>query len=97
MNERIKQLMDQAVTFRLDPDSNAHEAQVHPEDLELFAELLIDEICKLNKQQSYELQGVIIDTEEGDGFDQVCLNTVKRVHEYLAADTLKKHFEINHD
>jgi hypothetical protein len=43
MNERIQELMAEAVTFRLDPDSNAHEAQVCPEDLELFAELIVRE------------------------------------------------------
>jgi len=43
MNERIRELMAEAVTFRLDPDSNAHEAQVCPEDLELFAELIVQE------------------------------------------------------
>ena len=43
MNERIRELMAEAVTFRLDPDSNAHEAQVCPEDLELFAELIVRE------------------------------------------------------
>jgi hypothetical protein len=43
MNPRIQELMAEAVTFRLDPDSNAHEAQVCPEDLELFAELIVRE------------------------------------------------------
>jgi hypothetical protein len=43
MNKRIQELMAEAVTFRLDPDSNAHEAQVCPEDLELFAELIVQE------------------------------------------------------
>jgi hypothetical protein len=43
MNARIRELMAEAVTFRLDPDSNAHEAQVCPEDLELFAELIVRE------------------------------------------------------
>ena len=46
MNERIKELMDYAVRFRLDPDSNVYEAQVQPEDLELFAVLLIRECVK---------------------------------------------------
>jgi hypothetical protein len=32
-----------------------------------------------NRELSHELLGVIVDTEEGDGFDDVCLNTVKRV------------------
>jgi hypothetical protein len=40
MNERIKKLVFEAVNFRLDPDSNAYEAQVCPEDLELLAELI---------------------------------------------------------
>ena len=43
MNERIKELMDEAVRFRLDPDSNAYEAQVSPEDLEFFALLIVKE------------------------------------------------------
>ena len=43
MNERIKQLMGEAVKFRLDPDSNGYEAQVSPEDLEVFAELIVKE------------------------------------------------------
>ncbi len=46
MNERIKELMEYAVRFRLDPDSNAYEAQITPEDLEKFAELIVVE-CKL--------------------------------------------------
>jgi hypothetical protein len=43
MNERIRKLMNEAVRFRLDPDSNAYEAQVCPEDLEVFAELIVRE------------------------------------------------------
>jgi hypothetical protein len=43
MNERIQELMDQAVSFRLDPDSNAYEALVSPEDLTVFAELIVRE------------------------------------------------------
>ncbi len=43
MNERIKELMDEAVEFRLDPDSNHYEAQVSPEELEVFAELIVRE------------------------------------------------------
>jgi hypothetical protein len=50
MNERIRELMAEAVTFRLDPDSNAHEAQVCPEDLELFAELIVKEMCGMMEQ-----------------------------------------------
>jgi len=47
MNERIKRLIDEAVKFRLDPDSNSYEAQVSPEDLEVFAELMIRECADL--------------------------------------------------
>ena len=46
MNERIRELMDEAVRFRLDPDSNAYEAHVSPEDLEFFAELIVKECCQ---------------------------------------------------
>ena len=36
------------------------------------------------KQLSKELLGVITDVEEGDGFDDVCLDTIKYVYEQLA-------------
>ena len=52
MNERIRELMAEAVTFRLDPDSNAHEAQVCPEDLELFAELIVRECMNIVSNQT---------------------------------------------
>ena len=35
------------------------------------------------KMLAYELEGVIVDTEDGEGFDQVCLNTIKRVQNQL--------------
>lgn len=40
-----------------------------------------DEALKLAK----ELEGVIADVENGDGFDDVCLDTVKYVRDCLAA------------
>jgi len=43
MNDRIKELMNEAVRFHWDHDGQAYEAQVHPEDLEYFAELIIKE------------------------------------------------------
>ena len=88
MNEQIGQLAEQAGL--LGPTSrigNSHEAT------EKFAELIVKECAKLNRLQSYELLGVITDVEEGDGFDDVCLNTVKRVAEHLAND-LKEHFGV---
>jgi hypothetical protein len=45
MYERIKELMDEAIRFRLDPDSKNYEAQVSPEDLEVFAESLVREFA----------------------------------------------------
>lgn len=47
MSNRIKELMDEAVRFRLDPDSNEYEAQVSPEDLQVFAELIVQECADL--------------------------------------------------
>ena len=53
MNERIKELIKQAVSFRLDPDSECYEALIHPEDLELFAELIVREcICQCDDENS---------------------------------------------
>jgi hypothetical protein len=85
MNERIKQLAFEA---NKDLDDN-----VPIGFAEKFAELIVRECAKLNKHQSYELMGVITDVEEGDGFDDVCLNTVKRVADHLAKD-LKEHFGV---
>ena len=44
---RIKQIMDECVRFELDPDSNAYEAQVSPEDLLTFAELIVKECIQV--------------------------------------------------
>ena len=86
MNERIKELMKQAGT-----DSSGKWMGL--EHAEKFAELIVKECARLNKHQSYELMGVITDVEEGDGFDDVCLSTVKRVTEHLAKDLLE-HFGV---
>lgn len=53
MNERIKQLIMEAVNFRLDPDSDAYEAQICPEDLEYLAELIVRE-CVRYFNEEYE-------------------------------------------
>jgi len=90
MNQRIRELAEQAgynSVWSTKADKEEHF------DLEKFAELIVGECAKLNKHQSYELMGVITDVEEGDGFDDVCLNTVKRVAEHLAKD-LKEHFGV---
>jgi hypothetical protein len=97
MNDRINILAEQAGFYvsesRLEilaPDSTTDNIT---ETLREFAELIIKECASLNKHQSYELIGVITDVEEGDGFDDVCLNTVKRVADHLSND-LKEHFGV---
>ena len=52
MNDRIKELMNEAVRFHWDHDGQAYEAQVHPEDLEYFAELIVGECVKLCEHES---------------------------------------------
>jgi hypothetical protein len=56
MNERIKELILQSVTFRLDPDSECYEAQVCPEDLEGLAELIVRE-CIITIQMGITRDG----------------------------------------
>ena len=89
MNERIRELAEQA-NLKLDelPDDTFI-------PLEKFAELIVWECDRLNRKQSLELAGVVADVEQGDGFDSVCLDTVKRVESYLADGTLKKHFGVD--
>lgn len=61
MNELIKELMEYAVRFRLDPDSNAYEAQVTPEDLELFAELIVRKCATIAEQaEPYRANDLIL-------------------------------------
>ena len=88
MNKLIAKLYEQAIVIEDGGDYVCGEL-----DPVKFAELIVRECAKLNKHQSYELMGVITDVEEGDGFDDVCLNTVKRVAEHLAKD-LKEHFGV---
>ena len=68
MNERVKELMAQAVSFYLDPDSNAYEAQVSPEDLELFAELIVEEcrtvVSDLYRKTPLEFCGPLLAADE---------------------------------
>ena len=60
MNERIKELILECVNFRLDPDSNAYEAQVCPEDLECLVELVVCECANIARNTDLE------DIEGGD-------------------------------
>ena len=90
MNEQFEQLALQA-GFNLHNDLMDGHSFHH--EIEKFAQLIVQECARLNKHQSHELMGVITDVEEGDGFDDVCLSTVKRVAEHLAKDLLE-HFEV---
>ena len=92
MNEKFKQLALEAKMGTADFDAGSYYVAT-PDRMQLFAELIVQECARLNKHQSHELMGVIADVEEGDGFDDVCLSTVKRVAENLAKDLLK-HFEV---
>ena len=96
MNERIKELALQAGLRFTQLMSNPMVPVVDGKetDLEKFAELIVRECARLNLELSYELAGVIVDTEEGIGFDSVCLNTVKQVHNSLASRQLIEHFGV---
>ena len=99
MNEKIRELAQQSELWdRLDPRSlgipGGSTESRWGEELQEFAELIVRECAKLNRTQSYELSGVVVDTEDGHGFDSVCLNTVKRVEQYLAGNDLLKHFGV---
>ena len=89
MNKRIRELMAE-VGMSVDYLTNTKQIVL----IEKFAELIVRECDQLNQKQSFELTGVVVDVEQGDGFDSVCLDTVKRVESYLADSTLKKHFGV---
>ena len=93
MNEKIRELMVNSGFATGYDRTQTGRWILSDKELEKFAELIVRECARLNRLQSYELMGVITDVEEGDGFDDVCLNTVKRVAEHLAKD-LKEHFGV---
>ena len=92
MNKKFKLLALEAKMGTADFDAGSFYVAT-PDRMQLFAELIVQECARLNKHQSHELMGVIADVEEGDGFDDVCLSTVKRVAEHLAKDLLE-HFGV---
>ena len=93
MNEQIRLLAKQVGFDWALNRSSLYGYNNDKQNLEKFAELIVKECARLNRLQSYELMGVITDVEEGDGFDDVCLNTVKRVAKHLTND-LKEHFGV---
>jgi len=97
MNERIKELAEQAglkVESWMTNPPTPFQILGSTEQFEKFAELIVRECAELNRKQSWDLTGVIIDVEESTGFDEVCMNTVKRVKNYLAGNDLLKHFGV---
>ena len=99
MNERIKQLAEQAGFMLWDkepwnPGDVIDCSTRYDDELKKFSELIVKECNRLNQKQSFELAGVVADVEQGDGFDGVCLDTVKRVERYLSSNILKKHFGV---
>ena len=93
MNNKFKQLALQAKMGTADFDAGSYYVAT-PDRMQLFAESIVRECAKLNRNQSYELMGVIADVENGNVFDDVCLTSVKQVEQYLSGTDLLKHFEV---
>lgn len=81
MNDRIKELMNESVRFHWDHDGQAYEAQVHPEDLEYFAESIVQECIELAADSRYENTR----SEYYEGFNEALI--------YMG-NKLRKHFGI---
>lgn len=97
INERIRLLAEQVnptAKETVEGDWPYNCAVWTGEEIGQLAELIVRECTELNRTQSYELSGVVVDTEDGHGFDDVCLTTVKRIEQYLAGDDLLKHFGV---
>ena len=97
MNHNLIQIgLDSGMLNYVDNETPRHyflSGHADEKDLEKFAELIIQECARLNKNQFYELMSVITEVKEHNGFDDACLNTVIQVAEYLAKD-LKDHFGV---
>jgi hypothetical protein len=91
VNTLIQEFAEQATTY-IEPTSNSGEGWIF--DKEKFAQLIVRECDRLNRRQSFELSGVVADSEhkDGPGFDSTCLDTVKRVEQYLHDSAFVRHF-----
>jgi hypothetical protein len=93
MNQRIRLLAEQAGYKPLHGFDFAN--TLEETYLKKFAVLLIEECAELNRKQSYNIMGVLVDMAEPNAeFDRVCLNTVNHVQAYLSGDALKQHFGV---
>ena len=93
MNDKFRMLALQAKMGTADFDAGSYYVAT-PDRMQQFAESIVQECARLNKDQSYELMGVIADVENGNVFDDVCLTSVKQVEQYLSGTDLLKHFEV---
>jgi len=93
MNKRIEELALQAGYKPLHGFDFAN--TLEETYLKKFAQLIVQECAELNRKQSYNIMGVLVDMAEPDAeFDRVCLNTVNHVQAYLSGDALKQHFGV---
>ena len=93
MNDKFRMLALEAKMGTADFDAGSYYVAT-PDRMQQFAELIVRECAKLNRNQSYELMGVIADVENGNVFDDVCLTSVKQVEQYLKGNDLLKHFGV---
>ena len=93
MNDKFKQLALEAQMGTADFDVGSYYVAT-PDRMQKLCELIVRECAGLNKNQSYELMGVITDVENDNAFDDVCLTSVKQVEQYLLGKDLLEHFEV---
>ena len=93
MNEKFKLLALEAKMGTADFDAGSYYVAT-PDKMQKLCELIVRKCAGFNKQQSYELMGVIADVENDNAFDDVCLTSVKRVEQYLSGNDLLKHFGV---
>jgi hypothetical protein len=93
MNEKFKQLALEAKMGTADFDAGSYYVAT-PDRMQTLCKLIVQECARLNKNQSYELMGIIADVENGNVFDDVCLTSVKQVEQYLSGKDLLEHFGV---
>jgi len=90
MNQLIQDLAESAKIIT----EHGQSRYALPEEFEQkFAQLIVRECARRNRQLSYELAGVIEDVRYGPGFDSVCLETVQRVEQALYDKNLLEYLE----
>ena len=93
MNDKFKLLALEAKMGTADFDVGSYYVATL-DRMQKLCELIVRECAGLNRNQSYELMGVIADVENGNAFDDVCLTSVKQVEQYLSGNDLLKHFGV---